>query len=77
MVWSLTLRPDDTKQECHTAVIFRWYAVFRFLAVTTLAEAVRPKYGGNFSAVGGFSSFRGNPFGGGGKIKFMAVILRR
>ena len=28
-------------------------AVFRFLAITTLAEAVKPKYGGNFSAVGG------------------------
>ena len=32
-------------------------------------------YGGNFSAVGGFSFFGGNDFGGGGKTK-MAVIFR-
>ena len=37
------------------------------LAVTTSAEAVKPKYGGNFSAVGGFSVFGGSDFGGGGK----------
>ena len=37
------------------------------LAVTTSAEAVKPKYGGNFSAVGGFSFFGGSDFGGGGK----------
>ena len=47
--------------------------------VTTLAEAVKPKYGGNFSvvmpyggkfsAVGGFSIFDGNDFDGGGKTK--------
>ena len=47
------------------------------MAVTTSAEAVKPKYGGNFSAVmpyrgnvsavGGFSFFGGNDFGGGGK----------
>ena len=52
---------------------------FFFLAVTTSAEAVKPKYGGNcsavisyggnFPAVGGFSVFDGNDFGGGGKIK--------
>ena len=35
----------------YTAVIFRRFAVFSFLAVTTLAEAVKPKYGGIFSAV--------------------------
>ena len=35
------------------AVIFRWQAIFRFLAV-------KPKYGGNFSAVSGFSFFGGN-----------------
>ena len=40
-----------------------------FSAVTTLAEAVKPKYGGNFSAVGGFLFFGGNDFGGGGKTK--------
>ena len=42
-------------------------------------EAEKPKYGGNFSAVmpyggnvsalGGFSFFGGNAFGGGGKTK--------
>ena len=52
------------------AVIFRRQADFRFLAVTTLAEAVKPKYdgifsavmsyGGNFSALSGFSFFGGN-----------------
>ena len=45
----------------------------------TLTEAVKPKYGskfsvvmpygGKFSAVGGFSVFGGNDFGGGGKTK--------
>ena len=40
-----------------------------FLAVTTLAEAVKPKYGVNFSAVGCFSFFDGADFGGGGKTK--------
>ena len=34
-----------------------------------MAEALKPKYGGNFSAVGGFSFFYGNDFGGGGKTK--------
>ena len=53
----------------HTAVIFRRQMIFRFMAVTTSAEAVKPKYGGNFSAAGGFSFFGGNDFGGGGKIK--------
>ena len=52
-----------------TAVIFRWSAVFRFWAVTTLAEAVKPKYGGNFSAVDGFSFFGGSDFGGDGKTQ--------
>ena len=52
---------------------------FSFLAVTTLAEAVKLKHGGkfsavmlysgSFSAVGGFSLFGGNGFGGGGKTK--------
>ena len=32
---------------------------FSFLAVTTLVEAVKTKYGGNVSAVSGFSSFGG------------------
>ena len=51
-------------------VIFRRLAVFSFLAVPTLAEAVKPKYGGifsavmqygcNFLAVSGFSFFGGN-----------------
>ena len=60
-------------------VIFPRWAVFGFLAVTTLTEAVKPKYGGkisvvmpyggNFSVVGGFSIFGGNDFGGGGKTK--------
>ena len=64
----------------HTAVIFRRLAVFSFLAVTTLAETVKPKYGGIFSAVvqyggiflavGGFSFCGGNDFDGSGKIKF-------
>ena len=43
--------------------------VFRFLAVTTLAKAVKPKYGGNFSAVipysGKFSAVSGFSFFGG------------
>ena len=34
-------------------------------------------YGGHFSAVGGFSFFGGNDFGGGGKTKKMAVMFRR
>ena len=65
---------------CQTAVICRRLAVFSFLAVTTFAEAVKPKYGGilsavkqyggNFLAVGGFSFFAGNDFvGGSGKTK--------
>ena len=58
---------------------FRRFAVFSFLAVTTLAEAVKPKYGDIFSAVmqyrdkvlavGGFSCCGGNDFGGSGKTK--------
>ena len=32
-------------------------------------EAVKWKYGGNFSAVGGFLFFGSNDFGGGGKTK--------
>ena len=62
------------------AGIFQRLAVFSFLAVTTLAEAVKPKYGGIFSAVmqykghclaavGGISVFGGNDFGGSGKTK--------
>ena len=53
--------------------------VFSFLAVTTLVEALKPKYGGifsavmqyggNFLAVGDFSFFGGNDFGGSGKTK--------
>ena len=39
------------------------------LAVTTSTEAVKPKYGVNFSAVGCFSFFDGDDFGGGGKTK--------
>ena len=39
------------------------------MAVTTSAEAVKSKYGGNFLAVGVFSFFGGNDFGGGGKTK--------
>ena len=42
---------------------------FFFSAVTTLAEAVKPKYYCNFSTVGGFSLFGGNDSGGGGKSK--------
>ena len=60
-----------------------------FLAATSSAEEVKPKYGGNFSAVGGFLFFGGNDFGGGGKTKIWretailplpparALILRR
>ena len=59
-----------------------------FLAVSRvrgifLAGAVKPnyggifsavmQYGGNFLAVGGFSFFGGNDFGGGGNTKNMAV----
>ena len=36
---------------CHTVVIFRRLAVFSFSAVTPLAVAVKPNYGGIFSAV--------------------------
>ena len=49
------------------------------MTVTTSAQAVKPKYvgnfaagfpyGGNFTAVGGSSFFGGNDFGGGGKTK--------
>ena len=34
-----------------------------------MTEAVKPKYGGIVSAVGGFSFLGGNDFGGGGKTK--------
>ena len=64
---------------CHTAVIFRRLAVFSFLAVTTLAEAVKPNYGGifsavmhdsgNFLAVGGFPFFGGNDLSASGETK--------
>ena len=53
--------------------MFGGKAVFRFLAVTTSAEAVKPKYSGNFSAVGGFSFFGGNDLGGGGKPKIWHI----
>ena len=53
--------------------------------VTTLAEAVKAKYGGKFSAVmphggnflavGGFSFFGGNNVGGGGKTKIIIIII--
>ena len=46
---------------------------FRFMAVTTLAEAVKRKYGCIFSAVSGFSFFGGNDVGGGGKPKIYGV----
>ena len=61
-----------------------------FLAVLRVggiffAEAVKPnyggtfsavmQYGGNFLAVGGFSFFGGNDFGGGGNTKNMAVAI--
>ena len=39
--------------------MFRRKAVFRFLAVTTLAEAAKPNYGGSFSMAGDFSFFGG------------------
>ena len=55
--------------------------VFSFLALTTLAEAIKPtyggsmwavmSYGGNCLAVGGFSFLGGNDFGGGGKTKIL------
>ena len=60
-----------------------------FLAVsrsggTFLTEAVKPKYGGifsavlqyggNFVAVGGFSFFGGNDFGGSGKPKYGGIF---
>ena len=51
--------------------MFRRYAIFCFLAVTTLAEAVKPNFGGKFSAVGGFSVFGGNDLVGGGKTKLV------
>ena len=44
-------RRTQAKRYCHTAVIFRPLVVLSFLAVTTLAEAVKPNYGGMFSAV--------------------------
>ena len=46
-----TITTTQVGLHCHTAVIFRRLAVFSFLAVTTLAEAVKPNYGGIFSAV--------------------------
>ena len=49
-------------------VIFRRLTVSRFLAVTTLAETVTPKYAGNYSAVmryaGNFSAVKGFSFSG-------------
>ena len=42
------------------AVIFRRKAVFRFLAVTIFAGAIKRKNGRSFSAVGGFLFFGGN-----------------
>ena len=49
-----------------------------------MAEAVKPKYGGifsavlqyggNFVAVGGFSFFGGNDFGGSGKPKYGGIF---
>lgn len=67
-------------RHCHTAVIIRRLAVFSLLAVTTLAEAVKPKYagifpvvmktyGGNALAVCSFSFSGGYDFGGSGKQK--------
>ena len=86
-----TITTTQVGLHCHTAVIFRRLAVFSFLAVTTLAEAVKPnyggifsavmQYGGNFLAVGGFPFFGGNDFGGRGKPKYggiySAVIVWR
>ena len=53
--------------------------------ILALAEAVKPKYGGillavmsyggNITAVGGFSFFGGNGFGGDGKIWRQTAIL--
>ena len=54
---------------CHTVVIFRRLAVFSFMSVTTLAEALKPKYGGKFLEVGAFFFVGGNDFGGSGKTK--------
>ena len=58
-----------------------------FSAVTAFAQAVNPnmavffsavmQYGGNFLAVGGFSFFGGNDFGGSGKPKFGGNAIRR
>ena len=58
------------RRKCKTAVNFWRLAVFHFSAVTTSAEAVKPKYGRIFSAVmqyggiflsvNGFSFFGGN-----------------
>ena len=56
---------------------------FHFSAVTTLAEAVNQNmavfFGGNaiqryFLAVGGFSFFGGNDFGGSGKPKYGGIF---
>ena len=74
------LRRTQAGRYCHFwRQFFRRLAAFSLLAVTTLAEAVKPKYGGifsavmqyggNFLAVGGFSCFGGNDFGGSGKTK--------
>ena len=60
----------DFRRQCHTVVMFRRYATFRFMAVATLVEVLKPQYGGknsavmpyggNFSAVSGCSFFDGN-----------------
>ena len=42
------------------AVKFWRQAVIRILVVTTLAEAVKPKYGANVSALSGFTLISGN-----------------
>ena len=50
-------------------MIFLREAFFFCGTVTTSAEAVKPKYCGNISAVGDFSFFGGDDFGKGGKTK--------
>ena len=61
----------------------RFFVFWRYEIATTRAEAVKLKYGGNFSAVGGFSFLGGNDFGEGGKTEIWrfsptrAVISRR
>ena len=43
-------RRTQAGRYCHTAMGFRRLVVFLFLAVITMAEAVKPNYGGTLSA---------------------------